>query len=392
MRISEAASHDLLKLLSLYASNIKIGDTITARVIAVESGILMLQLPDGGSINASVQTDRKYNPGDILKLEVTGIKQGQVYVRELEHKQAAQSITYTSDPALILKNLKMQANSDRLEAVKAMLDMEIEPEAALIEKASGLVSEKLVPDARQAVFLALNDMEGRETYFPLLNEFAAKTFNFEDKWQNLARQVMQSDEETINSLALEFLIYESVLEKDLSVPVSEINYAARPDSVNGRIITEQDVKNIIFQLLLNTAETDSGKVQNETNNSEIINTAGQFLPGDGPSVTDMQTAINAIKQFMPGFDSLSKHSRETIVKIIENVFTEIRNETVFPHTNAEAEIVTAKFMTLLPEKMKEDAKEHFMPEIEKWLDDTGKKIEILKKVFTTADRPDNERV
>ena len=31
----------------------------------------MLQLPDGGNINASVKTDTKYNLGDILKLEVT---------------------------------------------------------------------------------------------------------------------------------------------------------------------------------------------------------------------------------------------------------------------------------------------------------------------------------
>jgi len=390
MRISEAASHDLLKLLSLYANNIKIGDTITARVIAVENGLLMLQLPDGGNINASVQTDKNYNPGDILKLEVTGIKQGQVYVRELEHKQAAQSITFTRDPALILKNLKLPANSDRLEAVKAMLDMEVEPEAGLIEKASWLISEKLVPDARQAVFLSLNDMEGKETYFPLLNEFAEKTFSFEDKWQNLAGKVMQSDDRTLIHLAQEFSIYESIQEKDLSVPASEINYAAGPDSANSRIMTEQVLKNIIFQLLLNTAETDSGIVQNETNNSDVINTAEQFLPGDGHSVT--QTAINSIKQFMPGFDSLPEHSRETIVKIIENVFAEIRNETAYPRTKAEAEIVTARFMALLPKKIKEDAKEHYMPEVEKWLDDTGKKIEILKKVFTTADRPDNERV
>lgn len=74
MKISEAAPQELLQLLSLYTNNIKVGDKITARVIAIESGILMLQLPDGGNINASVKTDTKYNLGDILKLEVTGTK------------------------------------------------------------------------------------------------------------------------------------------------------------------------------------------------------------------------------------------------------------------------------------------------------------------------------
>ena len=47
MKISEAAPQELLQLLSLYTNNIKVGDKITARVIAIESGILMLQLPDG---------------------------------------------------------------------------------------------------------------------------------------------------------------------------------------------------------------------------------------------------------------------------------------------------------------------------------------------------------
>jgi len=379
MRISEAASHDLLKLLSLYTNNIKVGDTITARVIAVESDLLMLQLPDGGNINASVQTDRKYNPGDILKLEVTGIKQGQVYVRELEHKQAAQSITYTRDPALILKNLKMPVNSDRLEVVKAMLDIEVEPETDLIEKALRLVSGRHVPDAKQAVFLALNDMEGKEAYFPLLNEFAGKTFNFEEKWLNLAGHVMQSNEKTLIHLAKEFLIYELIQEKDLSVPVNEINNTVRMDSANIRPMTEEDIKNIIFELSLNTMETDSGTVQNEINDS---------------------MAVNTIKQFLTDYDSLSQLSRNSITKIIRSVFIESRSETVinetqkgtvFPRTKAEAENIISKSMLLLPKKMQADAKEHFIPEVEKWLDDIEKKIEIIKKVFTIADRPDNER-
>jgi hypothetical protein len=175
MKISEAAPQELLQLLSLYTNNIKVGDKITARVIAIESGILMLQLPDGGNINASVKTDTKYNLGDILKLEVTGTKKGQVYVKELEHRRSAISKDNTSDPALILKNLKMPVNSGRLDIVKAMLDMDFEPESSVIEKALTLISEKHVPDAKQAVFLALNDMEGKAEYFPLLNQFAEKT-------------------------------------------------------------------------------------------------------------------------------------------------------------------------------------------------------------------------
>lgn len=371
MKISEAAPQELLQLLSLYTNNIKVGDKITARVIAIESGILMLQLPDGGNINASVKTDAKYNLGDILKLEVTGTKKGQVYVKELEHRRSAISKDNTSDPALILKNLKMPVNSGRLDIVKAMLDMDFEPESSVIEKALTLISEKHVPDAKQAVFLALNDMEGKAEYFPLLNQFAAKTFDFENIWSNLAGQVMQSDEKTLNLLAQEFLIYESIQEKSVSVPVNEINYTVGLDSENSRIITEEAVKNIIFELFLNMEEIDSDTVQNEANDSAVINT---------------------VKRFLPGYDSLPKLSQDTIIKIIKNVFTETRNETVFPRTKAEAENITAKFMPLIPKKIQANAKEHYMPEVENWLDDTGKKIAILKKVFAIADRPDNERV
>ena len=75
---------------------------------------------------------QKYNLGDILKLEVTGTKKGQVYVKELEHRRSAISKDNTSDPALILKNLKMPVNSGRLDIVKAMLDMDFEPESSVI--------------------------------------------------------------------------------------------------------------------------------------------------------------------------------------------------------------------------------------------------------------------
>jgi hypothetical protein len=371
MKISEAASHDLLKLLSLYTNNISVGDRITARVIAVESGILLLQLPDGGNINASVQTDAEYKLGDVLKLEVTGIKQGQVYVRELEHSQAALSKAHTPDPVLILKSLKIPVNNDRLEIVKAMLDMEFEPEADLIDSALKLINEKHVPDAKQAVFLAVNDMAGREEYFPLLNQFAGKTFDFADKWLDLAGQIRQSDEKTLIHFVREFLLYESIQEKDVGVPVNEINNTVPLDSENVSIINEETVKNVILELPLISTETTSGTFQNEINDGAII---------------------NAVKQFLPGYDLFPKLTQEAIVKIIRNVFIETINETVFPRTEKEMENIISKFMSLLPKKMQAGTKEHFMPEVDQWLDDIEKKIAIINKVLTIVDRPVNERV
>lgn len=371
MRISDAASHELLQLLSLYTNNIKVGDKITARVIAIESGILLLQLSDGSEISASSQTDAKYNPGDILKLEVAGIKQGQVYVTKLEHSQTAPSAAYTRDPVQILKNMKIPVNNDRLEVVKAILDMGFEPEAGLIENASMLVSEKHVHDAGQAVFLALNNMEGKVEYFPLLDQFAEKTFSFSDKWSDLLRQVSQSDEKTLFNLAHEFLIYESIKEKDMSVPVNDINLDALAGTANSRIITEEVLKNIIFELLLITTQTASGNVQNETDDSALM---------------------NIVKSLLPGYDSLPNLSREKIIEIIKHVFIETRNETFFPRTLTEAENITARFMSPVPVKTQADAKEQFIPEIDQWIDDIEKKIAIIKNVFAAAERSDNERV
>jgi|GEM_PF-1019705 len=384
MRISEAASNELLKLLSLYANNISVGDRITARVIAVESGLLLLQLADGGNIKASVQTDAEYNKGDVLKLEVTGVKQGQVYVKELEHNRAAGSETYSRDPAVILKNLNMPVNKQNVDIVKAALDMGAEPEAGLIENASVLISEKHVPDAGQAVFLALNGMESREEYFPLLDGFAAKTFNFEDKWQNLAEQISQSGEETLNRLTQTVLLYESIRQKDVSAAVNEINNIIRRDLPNGRIISAEAVKNTIFELILAEDTADPGAVQNGTD--------------DG--MTD-GIIMNNASRLVPVFDSLPESSREEVSGIIKKVFNEIRNETaadgtrnetVYPRAKAEMEHIAARFMSLLPKKMQENKEERLMPEIDKWIDEIEKKITVLKKVFTAADRPDSERV
>ncbi|NLM27319.1 MAG: hypothetical protein GX211_03965 [Clostridiaceae bacterium] len=382
MRISDAASNELIKLLSLYTNNISVGDTITARVIAVESGILLLQLSDGGNIKASVQTDAEYNSGDVLKLEVTGIKQGQVYVKELEHKQAARSEAYACDPVLILKDLKLPVNKESVEVVKMMLDMDSEPEAGLIENALRLINEKNISDPGQAVLLALNGMENSEEYFPLLDRFAAGEFNFIDKWQNLEGLIRQSGEETLNHLVQEFLLNESIQEKDISARVNEINYMIRHDLPKGRTITEEIVKNIIFKLSF--AETG---IDPESIGMDDDITGGMIM--------------NNASRFLPGFDSLPEPSRETIAKIIKSIFNEIRNETaikepqngtVYPRTKAEMENITARFMPLLSKNMLEDAEERLLPEIDKWIDDIEKKIAVLKKVFAAADRPDNERV
>ena len=144
------------------------GDTFTGRILSLVDGQLMLALADGSTVNAEVQTGAEYKQGQVLRLEVVGENQGRLIVKETT-QQATQTEMKTTDPASVLKALKLPADNSRVEIVKAMLDMEVKPTVSLIEKTSELLKSQQVTDPKQAVFLVLNEMEQTGDYFPLVN-------------------------------------------------------------------------------------------------------------------------------------------------------------------------------------------------------------------------------
>lgn len=195
MKISDTASQYPLKFLSqLMKEPLSPGDRFSGRILAMENGLLLLQLTDGSKISAQVKSDAAYAAGDTIYLEVIEQSNNQLIVRDLQDGQAA-------DGRELLKSMELPTDSLRLEIVKEALNMGFEPQAEAVEKVVALIEANKVTEPKQAVFLVMNGMENREEFYPLLQKLDEASFHFHDKWGHLLELIEESDESVVMRIA-----------------------------------------------------------------------------------------------------------------------------------------------------------------------------------------------
>ncbi len=366
MKVSGA--QQILQLLTQYARNITVGDTITGRILSVENGLLLLQLLDGSHLSAQIQSEDKYSAGDVLKLEVMDKKDGQVFVRELEHTVVRSA---PKNPTEVLKSLNLPADSKRMEVVEALLDMGIKPDAEMVEKSVLLLKDKQVIDVKQAVFLTLNRMEEKDAYFPLLKKTMDKTFHFAERWQNFVGQLKELDEKTLMRIAKELQVYETVQKTDLSVFTGKMIKTVQSDNFQGlapeRYITESLVGDILVESMNMMGETSAG----------VFNEA--VLSGK-------------IGRFFPAFHQLTQLQQESILRMFQDILTElsisIREDEM---TMQETERIVDRSLLELPPRISIESSEASLPKVKEWLEDIERKMAIVHKNVIDADDPDSER-
>ncbi len=369
MKVSKAASQQILQFLSQFGGeSIKVGDTITGRIVFVEDGLLLMQLPDGSRINAQVQSDAKYSAGDILKLEVMEEKQGQYFVREVVHNPInSLSNKEKENPEILLKLMNLPVDKTRLEIVKAILDMGARPVPDIVEKSNHIITGKHVTDPKQAVFLAFNEMGNKEEYFPMVKQLKEGSFHFREKWLNLTNQLKQLDNNTINHIAREFMIQEAFQELDLPAAEKQIqqliNYGQNhSESV---IIPEKSnvivfLKDILPELITLPEETVSGEHQEEN-------------------------SLKLAKQYLEGWEKLSKPQRDEVVLFFKNFLRQVKEKSgvndqmLIEAKTSEVSKYVEKIMTAVSSKISVKSSDAFIPKVDEWTEDIEKKLMIIKE-------------
>lgn len=359
MKISEAASQQILQLFSQYAGkSLSMGDTFTGRILSLVDGQLLLALADGTTVNAEVQNDAQYTQGQVLRLEVVGENQGRLIVKE-----TAQQTTHAEmkklDPANILKALKLPADSNRVEIVKAMLDMDVKPTASLIEKASELLKSQQVTESRQAVFLVLNEMEQSGEYFPLVKSLDDQSFHFQQKWQSLMNTLSGLDDDTVVLLADRLLVEELLQTQEftaLQLPTLQQSGADQPLDKN----MINAFKDVLRQLLSPELQT--------------------YPEGNGnmPLSEKIESVSTLLHRFFPETQNLDMQLQDEIIKKLLDLSSQLtakKNEQSL--TPEMARKILSQAGNELPSERIVGGADSGLPKVDRWFQEMEGKLESL---------------
>lgn len=366
MKISEAASQQILQLFSQYAGkSLSMGDTFTGRILSLVDGQLMLALADGSTVNAEVQTGAEYKQGQVLRLEVVGENQGRLIVKETT-QQATQTEMKTTDPASVLKALKLPADNSRVEIVKAMLDMEVKPTVSLIEKTSELLKSQQVTDPKQAVFLVLNEMEQTGDYFPLVKGLHDQSFQFQQKWQNLLNSLSGLDDATVVLLADRLLVEDLLQTQDftaLQLPALQQKGSDQP--LDNNMISA--FKNILQQVL----------------SPEL-----QALPqgtGNLAQIQEFESVTMLLHRFIPETQNMDKSLQDEIVnKLIDLSSQLMAKKAEQPLTPEMARKILTQAGNELPSDRIVGGSDSGLPKVDRWFQDLDGKLESLAGVLSES--------
>lgn len=227
MNIPDSVSPKIFQYLSVHNTRLAEGDVFAGRVLAVDGNLLLMQLFDGREISARIDTDAKYNPGDLLKLKVVDQQQGKLIAKEMEHFPVKNDAAFEdagnsknisdtqstgnlkdisnpknlTSPIKILKSLNLPVNKVSIEIVNSIFEMGEKPSEQLIEKALGVIEKMPEESPKQAVFLALNQLEDKEQYCSLLKELDEGKFHFAEELNNLVDLLENADDENLSAMA-----------------------------------------------------------------------------------------------------------------------------------------------------------------------------------------------
>jgi hypothetical protein len=378
MKITD--SQQILQLLTQYAREaLSVGDRFTGRILAITDGLLMLQLPDGSKVNAEVKSGAEYSPGQVLRLEVVEENNGRLFVKEMTAGQV-QAEDKPLDPASLLKALKLPADGNRVEIVKAMTDLGVKPSAEIIEKAVQLLESRQIAEPRQAVFLLLNKMENNEDYFPLIKQLDEKSFHFQEKLMNFATHLAQLEDDAVLALA-DALVTEEVLEKqDLPVLSKQITALLKPDAEPSPIpdkAISNTLKNVMQQLNLQTIKADDGDPV-------------QHLQA---KATEFKAIHALLSRLMPDFDKADKPVQEEIIKAFADFSARVLQEKDRqPLTPERAKQVILQAAREVPAGAPERENDAALPKVDQWLERTERKLQVISQALAESEGREGERL
>lgn len=363
MKISDAASQQILQLFSQYAGkSFSAGDSFTGRVLALVDGQLLLALADGTTVNAEVQNGSEYTPGQVLRLEVVKENQGRLFVKEMPQPGQAESVSTKPEPAAVLKALKLPADNDRMEVVRAMQEMDVKPDVSLIEKAAELLKARQVSEPRQAVFLVLNEMEQKESYFPLVKALDQQSFHFYEKWDSLLNNLTNLDDPAVVLLADRLVTEELLQQQDFSGLQSLMNQTGTNQLPENQI---EAFKSILRQLLNSDMPENPRSTMNQ------------------PGTEAFETAARLFHRFVPEVKNLEKSAQDEIVgKLIEIASQLTAKKSEQPLTPEVARKVILQVNDELPSDILVKTSDNGLPKADRWLRAVDEKLEAIAGALT----------
>lgn len=378
MKITD--SQQILQLLTQYAGEaLSVGDRFTGRILAITDGLLMLQLPDGSKVNAEVKSGAEYSPGQVLRLEVVDENNDRLFVKEVVTNQV-RAENKTFDPISILKTLKLQADRNRVEIVKAMADLDVKPSAEIIEKAVQLLESRQITEPRQAVFLLLNKMENNKDYFPLIKQLDEQTFHFQEKLQSLANSLVQLDEDTVLALA-DALVTDEILEKqDLSLLSKQVTVLLKSDAGSAAApdkAISTALKNILQQMNLLSMETAAGDPVQQLQEK----------------AADFKTIHALFNRFMPGFDKADRSVQEEMMKTLSDFLVNVSQErSRQPLTPDRAKQIILQAGREEPADVAVRVNDAGLPKVDQWIERTERKLLIISQTPARTESREGERL
>lgn len=376
MKITD--SQQILRLFMQYArESLSAGDRFTGRILAITDGLLTLQLPDGSKVNAEVKSGAEYSPGQVLRLEVVEVNDARLIAKEVAVNQV-KAEDKPFDPLSLLKALKLPADSNRVEIVKAMADLGAKPSAEMIEKAVQLLESRQITEPKQAAFLLLNKMEGNKEYFPLVKQLDEKSFHFQEKLLTLVSNLTQLDEEAVLALADALATEEIIERQDLPALTKQITSLLKSAD---ELVSEKSISNALKNILQQLS-------------------ALPVKSASGGSVPQFQTRAEAFKaihalldRFIPGFDKAHGQVQEQVIKTIADSLEQVNQEkNLQPLTPDRAKQVIFRAVREEPADVTVRVNDVVLPKMDEWIERTEKKLLVIGQILEKTESPDAERL
>jgi hypothetical protein len=376
MKITD--SQQILQLFMQYArESLSVGDRFTGRVLAITDGLLTLQLPDGSKVNAEVKSGEEYSPGQVIRLEVVEVNDGRLIAKEVAVNQV-KAEDKPFDPVSLLKALKLPADDNRVEIVKAMTDLGAKPSAEMIEKAVQLLESRQITEPRQAVFLLLNKMESNKDYFPLVKQFDEKSFHFQEKLLTLANHLTQLDEETVLALA-DALVTEEIFEKqDLPAFLKQITSLLKS---TGDQVSEKSISSILKNIM------------QQLSSLSVKPASGDSVPQLQSKAENFKAIYTLLNRFMHGFDKAHRQVQEQVIKNVAEFLEQVNQEkNLQPLTPDRAKQVILRAVHGEPGDTTVRTTDAGVPKVDQWIERTEKKLLAIGQVLEKTESPEAERL